>query len=452
MADEAGFLVAIRANPEDDKPRLAYVDWLDKRGGTANAERAEYIRVSIELARSGIGRTAPPEWQAKQKRAQALFVKHYRDWFPELFGPKNILRGARGRPQMARGFPEKLQGNSNRIISIGERLMQLAPFTEFQLLDVTSLSLQEFVAAPWKGGLRMIGLGGGYGSSEPDWAALADAKHFTELRDLAIVFGWIDRAAAARIAAANPFPRLERFHFAAYSDNDAPAALFSGKAFTGLRSLELSGGGRSMSDSPMPGLKEICESRTLRSLKAFDMGWRPTPGLTALLTSSTFWRGLEELDLLRNNLGDRDLAAMLNKPSKLRRLELDDNKITAKGAELLAEHPALAKITTLDLSRNAIGDRGVAALVNSPRARNLQKLQISDCKFGLAGVTAIAESPHLANLRELWMSSNGVDLKGARLLAASPHLASIDWLYLGGGLTATARKGLKERFGDRVSV
>jgi uncharacterized protein (TIGR02996 family) len=448
--NDAAFLAAIQASPDDDL-RLVYADWLDEQGGEASVARAEYIRLSIELARAR-RHTVGPEQKVKQERARALFAKHSRDWFPELFGRKNILRGARGSPQMARGFPYKIQCRSAKVLEVGERLMQLAPLTELHLGDLTSWGLKRLVGAPWTGRLRRIGLSGGYGSSEPDWAALAGGTHFTDLRDLAISFGWIDRPAAARVAAANPFPKLERFYFGTYSSDDAPAALFSGPAFTGLRSLDLSGGGRSLSDSPMPGLKELCQSRALGSLKAFDMGWRPTPGLTAMLTSSTFWPGLEELDLLRNHLGDRDLAAMLNTPSKLRRLELDDNKLTAKGAELLAEHPALANITTLDLSRNAIGDRGVAALVNSPRARNLQKLQISTCGFGLAGVTAIAESPHLANLRELSMHSNGLDLKGARLLAASPHLANLDRLYLGGGLTASARKALKERFGDRVSV
>src|SRR5262249_6422474 len=235
---------------------------------------------------------------------------------------------------------------------------------------VTPGGLKQFVAAPWVSGLREVGLGGGYASSQPDWTALADGTHFTELRDLAISFGWLDRAGATRIATGNPFPKLERFYFGTYSSDDAPAALFGGTAFTGLRSLDLSGGGSRISNSPMPGLKEVCESRALRSLKAFDMGWRPTPGLTAMLTSSTFWPGLDALDLLRNNLGNDDLAAMLSTPSKLRRLELDDNKLTAKGAKLLAEHPALANITTLDLSRNAIGDAGIAALVTSPRARN----------------------------------------------------------------------------------
>jgi uncharacterized protein (TIGR02996 family) len=449
VALEEAFLADIRARPDDDTPRLVYADWLDEQGGAANADRAEYVRLEIELAGAEVGRGAPPELKAKQARARALFGKHYRDWCPELFGRKTILRGVRGSPDMARGFPYKLQGNADRIISIGQRLTEIAPFTEFQLLDLTSSGFRRLAGAPWAGGLRTLGLSGGYGSSQPDWGALAEAAHFLEVRDLAITFGWLDRAAAARIAANNPFPKLERFHFGTYSEDDAPAALFGGAAFTGLRSLDLSGGGSRLSNSPMPGLKEICASRALASLRAFDMGWRPTPGLTALLTSSTFWPGLEELDLLRNRLDDDDLAAMLDAPSKLRRLELPDNKITAKGAKRLAAHPALANITTLDLSENKIGDAGVAALVGSPHVRNLQKLELSDCGISLAGITALAESPHLAGLRELWISSNGLDLKGARALAASPHLGGLTWLYTG-GLTATAKKALKGRFGDAV--
>jgi uncharacterized protein (TIGR02996 family) len=452
VSDEAGFLHAIQANPEDDATRLVYADWLDDQGSEANVARAEYIRLSIELASAKVGRRTPPELKAKEERAQALFGKHHPDWFPELFDRKSILRGVRGSPQMARGFPYKLQGKSDRIIAIGQRLVQLAPFTDFQFLDVTSQGLKQLVGATWTGGLRRIGLGGGWGSPEPDWAALADGKHFRELRDLAISFGWINGAGAARLAAANPFPKLERFYFGTYSSDDAPAVLFGGKTFTKLRSLDLSGGGSRISNSPMPGLKHICESRALRWLRVFDMGWRPTPGLTAMLTSSTFWPGLEELDLLRNNLGNGDLAALLNTPSKLRRLELADNKITTKGALLLAEHPALAKITTLDLSDNKIGDRGIMALVNSPHASNLEKLEISTCGFGFAGVTAIAGSPNLAKLRYLSMYGSGLDLKGARVLAASPHLAKLEWLSVGGGLTATARKALKERFGDRVRL
>ncbi|MCI0704334.1 MAG: TIGR02996 domain-containing protein [Planctomycetia bacterium] len=453
MSDEAALLSAIRANPEEDTPRLLYADWLEEQGGESNEARAEYIRLEIQFAIDFPERQWSKEKEDARKRARQLFAKYYREWFPELFGKKNILRGARaGWHDMDRGFLYKLQCDYSKILKVGERLTQHAPITEFQLLDVTTSGLEEFMRVPWTRRLRKVGLGSEWGSIEPNYESLADGTHFAELRDLAICDGWLDTASAKRIATAKLFPKLERFYFGSYSTDEAPAALFSGKTFTGLRNLDLSGGGSSPSDSPMPGLKQICESRTLKSLKSFNMGWRPTKGLAEMLTKSTFWRGLEELDLLRNNLNNDDLATFLNTPSKLRILKLNDNKITAKGAKMLAEHPAFAKLTTLDLSSNKIGDTGFAAVVKSPNARNLRKLEVSDCGFGLAGITALAESPYMANLRELWMSSNDIDLKGAKLLAESPHLANIEFLYLGSGLTPTAKKALKAKFGNRVSL
>ena len=47
MSIEAAFLAAIRADPDDDAPRLIYSDWLDQQG---RAEQAEFIRVQCELA------------------------------------------------------------------------------------------------------------------------------------------------------------------------------------------------------------------------------------------------------------------------------------------------------------------------------------------------------------------------------------------------------------------
>jgi uncharacterized protein (TIGR02996 family) len=44
MTDEAAFLNAILANPEDEAPRLVYADWLDERGDQAAAVKAAYLR------------------------------------------------------------------------------------------------------------------------------------------------------------------------------------------------------------------------------------------------------------------------------------------------------------------------------------------------------------------------------------------------------------------------
>lgn len=48
MTDRRAFIGAIRANPEDDAPRLVYADWLDEYG---EPERAEFIRTQIWLAK-----------------------------------------------------------------------------------------------------------------------------------------------------------------------------------------------------------------------------------------------------------------------------------------------------------------------------------------------------------------------------------------------------------------
>ena len=46
----AAFLQSIIAAPDDDAPRLVYADWLEEHGG--EPERAEFIRVQCELART----------------------------------------------------------------------------------------------------------------------------------------------------------------------------------------------------------------------------------------------------------------------------------------------------------------------------------------------------------------------------------------------------------------
>src|SRR5262245_14035787 len=47
MNHEKAFLAAIRANPDDEAPRLVYADWLEERGDA----RAEFIRLQAALSR-----------------------------------------------------------------------------------------------------------------------------------------------------------------------------------------------------------------------------------------------------------------------------------------------------------------------------------------------------------------------------------------------------------------
>ena len=51
LSDRDALLAAIRANPDEDTPRLMFADWLDEHGDDASRTRAEFIRLQCEIAR-----------------------------------------------------------------------------------------------------------------------------------------------------------------------------------------------------------------------------------------------------------------------------------------------------------------------------------------------------------------------------------------------------------------
>ena len=105
-------LRAVVAAPDDDVPRLVAADWLDEHG---EAERAEFIRVQVELALFEMaGRGGWEAARAVQRRERALLspVSPHRSlwaaggvsggWFGSRSGARTVpleaVRGVRGRP------------------------------------------------------------------------------------------------------------------------------------------------------------------------------------------------------------------------------------------------------------------------------------------------------------------------------------------------------------------
>jgi len=99
VSDERAFLAAIRANPDEDTPRLMYADWLQENGQDA---RAELVRVQCEMVRSGwddggclCSPFEPRDYNVKcrgcefRERERALLAAH-----PELFPPCPRCSGA----------------------------------------------------------------------------------------------------------------------------------------------------------------------------------------------------------------------------------------------------------------------------------------------------------------------------------------------------------------------
>lgn len=70
-------LQAILAEPEEDAPRLIYADWLEEHGGPVEQDRAEFIRVQIELAR---GTEPGPRTRKLQAREKELWKRRQSAW------------------------------------------------------------------------------------------------------------------------------------------------------------------------------------------------------------------------------------------------------------------------------------------------------------------------------------------------------------------------------------
>src|SRR5262249_26125220 len=109
FVNEADWLAAIRAAPDDDAPRLIFADWLEENG---QAERGELIRVQVELARRS---PRDHERAALAKRSAPLERPVVRDWV-------KALRAVFDRPKSRqfssaicrRGFIERLSLNPHR--------------------------------------------------------------------------------------------------------------------------------------------------------------------------------------------------------------------------------------------------------------------------------------------------------------------------------------------------
>jgi len=73
------FLAAIRANPDEDGPRLVYADWLEETG--TDEAKAELIRVQCKLAKLRVGH---PDYAPLQQQEANLLDEHLVRWLVEL--------------------------------------------------------------------------------------------------------------------------------------------------------------------------------------------------------------------------------------------------------------------------------------------------------------------------------------------------------------------------------
>jgi uncharacterized protein (TIGR02996 family) len=504
LSDRDALLAAIRANPEEDTPRLMFADWLDEQGDDASLARAEFIRLQCEIARlDADGSDSQPVYEflrdrdyvtrptadwtkiddgihrriALAIRARDLLARHAPEWVPNLpkkhkvewltvpFSDKQPLG-------FHRGFPHRVVlSDVPKLGAIAEQLRRAAPAVTLVASDLSSEFVERLADAGllgWITGLQLRGdVAGGL-------RAFGHRPEAAGVRSIAVEDG-------------TPFALT--------------AALADPPHWTGLRSLDLS---RTTVDAL--GAEELFRAPHLRTLKR-------------LAVSGRFWTAEAIRALTENGF------------TELTTLRLTGCGLTDDAAEALAACPALARLRELDLGSNAITGRGVTALLCSPQLANvsylgleqnlcngphgggldgkqlaacepggLRMLHCHGCRFVTADVRKLARCPRLRTLwyldldqtgigtpavRELirgfgkwcppiiWLTYNGIDDLGAELLARwkaaralrvlhlrynapmtdaaaralldSPHLTNLDGLGVSGASPDTTDR-LRARF------
>jgi uncharacterized protein (TIGR02996 family) len=355
VTHEDAFIQAIIESPDDDVPRLVFADWLDDHG---QAERAEFIRVQVELARAAADGLAPATRRDELlARQQELLRGHERQW-------ADRLHGVADRYWFRRGFVEDVEIDAEALLAHSSTVFESAPVRHARLGGGLE-ALARLSASPLLARLRSIDLSFGcYGVNDGDLKSLATLPLLRLLESLCVIECNVSGEGLRSVLGSSHLLRLRCLH---------------------------------LSECQMHG----------------EDGVRP-------LAESPRLAGLTQLWLNDNGLGDAGASALAASPNWLRleHLSLSECEVGDGGAEALARSPHLGRLAGLYLSGNDVGDRGAAALAGSAGLPAVEHLYLQRNQVTDAGARAFASSPHLGRLRALVLEKNEIGPEGVAALKA----------------------------------
>jgi uncharacterized protein (TIGR02996 family) len=376
-------LAAVKAEPEEDTPKLALADWLQEQDNEAERARGEYVREVVryhgmkvdDLARYDVSTRLTVlsqhyqwAWFGPLLTAGFQFLRSSEHWalrFPAIDGTKLVTKKT-----MALAGTEAyawVAGLSFYRLSS----TQLTKFANSPLLDsliglwlqncnVSVRAVDDVVKSPRASWIRQLVLE----SVTVPAISLASSPHMARLREL----------------------RLQQTRLADHGFK----AICDSPHLNELRSLSVSN-----------------NHLTIHSARAFEEG----TGLPALT----------ELDLGgTNRIGPDGTLIMVANPKtgRLRKLNLWSNNIADYGVEAICKQKHMCNLTHLDVSSNLLTNRAAVAIAAAEHLKTLEELSMKTNGISGEGAIALAESPNLGNLRHLDLSANRIGAKAAEALRA----------------------------------
>jgi uncharacterized protein (TIGR02996 family) len=393
MSDRKSLLRGVIDNPDDDAPRLVMADWCEEHG---EADRAEFIRLQIELVREDVAeadeplpllsrlrsyRVGTPDRRRRIERARALYDAHRDEW------EADVAAWARRGADFSRGFIAHLDATAAQWLKGAAGLHRAAPVTDLVLTRAAGL-MDQLAACPHLARVSSLVMLSPFASPQEP-AVLAGSPHLGRLRSLRLI---------------------------------------SARQGAGLRPLLA---------AAWPGLLGLLLQRCdVTEAHATELAVNPASGS---LLKLSFWEG---------SIGPAGAEALAESPhlGRLAYLALSHNRVGNSGALALVRSRGLRSLTHLVLWGCGVTAEGAESLAAEPGLGRLRHLDLSEGQVGDAGAAALAGSPHLAGLRRLELRSCNITDAGALALAASPHLGALRTLRLGGNQIEAARARLRERF------
>jgi uncharacterized protein (TIGR02996 family) len=403
-------LAAVCADPDNDAPRLAFADWLDKNGQDAWAAviRKQLVRIpevddAPEYIRHACLGDLPEIIEAHEQVRRDL-------------PPRVTFKG------LVRGFPETIHADVDTFLEHADTLFARIPLRT--LSTRASGGLPRLTDSPHFARLRGLVLSW-YPLGADSMQQFGESPHASNLRSLEFD-GLCDPASADALVNSPLFPRLEELRWSCALDRGAVPPFV--EAFTRLGPTRLRVLHQPVSGLGAAGVVRLLNAPAAGSLKDLALGnIALTDEAIKALSTSPRLAGLRSLSLYRSIARLPELKALLKAPVwRLCFLDLRWSRIGAQGVKALLDSPATQELAALELSYNPVGDGGAKALAAAPSSSRLRYLHLFDCKIGDAGGRALAESPHLDNLRVLYLSLND--------------------------FSDGVKQALRDRFGKRVSL
>lgn len=358
MTERDALLAGIRANPDDDLPRLVFADWLEEQGNNADGERAEFIRAQIAMA--GLY-PYTLGWMKLHNSTNKLLKKHDASW--GTTGASKVVHRV-----FERGFLHGVTIYAKSFVKNGAELFDSQPIRAIRFVKLNSargsVPMSELVWCPHLSQATKLDFTDSE-LSPSDLAALGTSPHAMQVRSVTMG-GSNPLAADASLASVLNLPALSElslYHNRSFG-HEALAILGGDFGSRQLRKLDLTG-----TSAAVGGLSCILKSPHLGGIEELRMDNG--------LVDETVQVNSEDLQTSRKAELEELSQLIATKPMpNLKVLSLSLRGLNWTDAKLLAKAAHWPKLEYLNLSANTLGIRGVEELATAPFAAMLKVLDL----------------------------------------------------------------------------